>query len=244
MAASVDVTPFAARLAAGEREACFGFTVTVAWPLPAAVAQAYAAFRSEAQALLGDCCHVYEAKHLHCTVATMCNFMSGALPGPYPDDERTRRVVDAWRAALDASFADIRREVPPFEVTLLEPELSAGAGFFFNRSARGGVAELRKRIDRASRDEALGATLRELGLSHAALGYKIPAIEHTTFLRWLAEPPGGLEAFRAATLPALRSLWRPVSGEIAHVPLVLETVPFMHMEPGEQNVVAAWRLGE
>lgn len=74
-----NVDPVASKLKAGERPACGGLVLVVGWSWGSDSSTCYGRLAADMAALDPDSLHVYDAQHLHCTVATLsrCGVING-----------------------------------------------------------------------------------------------------------------------------------------------------------------------
>lgn len=70
----LQVDPIASELKAGERSDCGGLVVVVAWGWGGDSSTGYGQLAAAISGVDPDALHVYDAQHLHCTVATLSRY--------------------------------------------------------------------------------------------------------------------------------------------------------------------------
>lgn len=227
---SVHVTASTQQLAAGHRRPTFGLVAVVGWPPSPAVRDAYERFRTSLAAALPEQCYLYASTELHCTVATLVSFENTRFPSI--DSPGGRAFAESWASALaDAVTKD---GAPPFTLTLDRPDARRAAGIFVNSSPDDGVPRLRRCVARAAADPRVTAH----GVSPGDAGYKIPGIQHTTFMRYSARPAGGISAVQDALARCVERDWRPLSVPVSELRVVLELSPYMHVGDPDAHTLA------
>lgn len=224
------VTASTQELAAGHRRPTFGLVALVGWPPAPAVRSAYERFRASAAAQMPKECYLYSGSELHCTVATLVSFENARFPSI--DSPRARAFAESWASALADAVAE--EGVAPFNLQLQRPEARRGAGIFINSSSAGGVLQLRRCVARAAADPRVTAH----GVPPGDVGYSVPGIQHTTFMRYTAQPPGGLPAVQSTLARCAESVWRPLAVPVRELRLVLELSPYMHVGDPDEHTLA------
>lgn len=146
-------------------------------------------------------------------------------------------LLHHWCEALDVELRheELLRKGPA-RMVLRRPRLSRAAGLFWVENPTGHVAALRACATRAA--ERVAARMPSLPPS--ALGFSVPGIIHSTFLRFHAGPPPAAEF--AAAFEAVADLWRDVEVDAESVCLALEQHPYMHVTRSPSTVGREWRL--
>ena len=224
------VDPIAARLATagGEHQrllssadsaGVWGINANLLSPPPPELCAQYESFAVALSAAMRPCGgYVYPAYTLHVTAASCSPFTHSRVR---PHDRPALRK--AWNRAL-SDFPPLA----PFELTLMRPKLEHAAALFELTDPTGGVAALRGLFrDAFERHPAL----RELGsVVDDDSAFRIPGIVHSTILRVVAPPVGGItpEEVRRR-FDIIAATWKPLKLRVSSVILVEEVVPYMHL---------------
>ena len=252
MADAAWANPVVARLAGGARDGeRSGLVLTVAWPMPPAVRDQYAAFAERLRRAMPAEAYIYPPESLHCTVCTMRAFTAGAL-----DHDAGREIAYVWQRILDRARAMSDWPSAPFSLTMCAPTLEGAAAIFHYVDDDDGVEQMRECVRRAIEEAggiaAVGASDRSLARAPDALPRTeppphIPDIIHSTAMRWAAEPSAPRAEVRAA-FDAVAATWEPIALEVRCARAVVESAPYMHIMPldeaGGGDAHVFWRSAD
>jgi hypothetical protein len=199
-------------LAADPDGPVFGFNLACAYPFPAAAARFYRPI-AERLAALDPAVYVYPQWETHVTILTFVNFSLHRRAEP----ER----LAPWPSLLNPVRELIRPllERPAFELVLGPPVLTRTAAILPISDATGAIADIRQTVRAAlAADKGLHAQLVRGGLN-------VPAIIHSTIMRFKSEP--GDLARLLADFDQAAATAEPFPLAIDELLITTETKPYM-----------------
>ncbi|CAM9232667.1 unnamed protein product [Laminaria digitata] len=229
------VDPFASKLKEGGRPDCGGLVLVVGWGWGEDSSTRYEILASDMAALCPDSLHVYDAGHLHCTVATLSSFKNSKSVFFKASAADRDRAIQAWNRALTAAFARIK-PAWPFELVFRLLEISPAATFLKADDASNTMETLRSAVKEAAEDPLLHELSAELEDKYRGddpeilslqAAIHVPDIIHSTVMRLASEPPNARRL--AEELAGLSARWAPATVRVDKISLVYEKHPYMHM---------------
>jgi hypothetical protein len=180
----VAVDPFSKELASGKQRDVFGLVLTSLWQTtPASLHVQYDRLRTRLMAddEISPYVYIYPYFALHCTVASLSKFTTGPLTRASLEVRET--YVREWMHALDRAF--VQCPARPGSLVFERPVLSTTAAILRIVDPLQSMASLRECVRAASTDAALSAN----GIDVSSETFSIPRIVHSSFMRFVDQPP-------------------------------------------------------
>jgi hypothetical protein len=190
----------------------FGFNLACAYPFPAAAAQFYRPIASRLSAL-DPAVYVYPDWETHVTIVTFVNFSLHRRP----DASRLAQLRLLLQPVIEILLPVLAG--PSFSLLIGAPVLTPKAAILPISDPSGEIARLRRNIIGSLEAD------KELRVKLSGAGLNVPAIIHSTVMRFKAAPADF--ARFAADFEKAAGAAQPVEIKIEELLLTTETKPYM-----------------
>lgn len=228
-------------LADGTPTEVWGLNLNAASPPPEALRAPYAALSAALEATLSPAgVYIYPFHCLHITVASLVPFSSNAVTNP----EHRAALTTAWIQALrDTCVPANGFPDAPGTLVFERPTLERAAAIFRVSDPSRIVERVRACVKMAyDTHPALRALDLPVGPLPAS-DFRMPSIIHTSLMRFVKRagvdpgtagtPASGMtDAEIRAAFEAAAQAWEPVPVPVTRITVVLEGVPYMHVDLG------------
>ena len=220
----------------GEIPSVWGINLNAASPPPEALRIPFVALASKLEALLAPAGIYVQPFHaLHITVASLVPFSSNS-------------VATCDRAALTTAWIKALQETctpehgfpdAPGELVFERPTLERAAAIFRVSDPAGLVARARACVRKAYDSHPALRALAGPGTPLEASDFRMPAIVHSSIMRFVARHPVAATDLPTPTMSddeiraafeSAAAAWVPVRVPFDRISVVLEDVPFMHSD--------------
>ncbi len=123
----------------------YGLTVSLAWPLPKGLKDAYEKLQEELSQF-GDDVYVYPYEKTHVTVLTLLNFKKYQNPNAQQIEEIEKLIPQIASTISNVLQKDVFKKLKPFKIEIESPVLASAAAFLPISNPTGEIFLLRNEI--------------------------------------------------------------------------------------------------